>query len=147
MIENKIVVTQDLINSDENNRVELFHKIAAIEGSYDNDTNLESTLSEINIDFDDEVKIKLINTILQIENSIITPIKEDYLVKISLKDDSTFVYAPRRFAWLERLLIREITDDLLNRQIIKYSNSPYCARVVPVKKKNGSLRLCVVCAL
>lgn len=115
MIENKIVVTQDLTNSDENSRVELFHEIAAIDYSYNNDKNLESTLSEINIDFDDEVKTKLINTISQIENSNITPIKEDYFVKILLKDDSTFAYAPRRFAWSERLMIREITDDLLNR--------------------------------
>jgi len=43
----------------------------------------------------------------------------------------------------ERLQIREITDDLLARGIIQYSNSPYCARVVPVRKRNGKLRLCV----
>ncbi|KMQ89733.1 hypothetical protein RF55_10607 [Lasius niger] len=49
----------------------------------------------------------------------------------------------RRFAWMERLKIREITDDLLERGIIKHSSSPYCARVVPVRKKNGAMRLCV----
>jgi len=32
---------------------------------------------------------------------------------------------------------------LLNRNIIKYSTSLYCARVVPVRKKNGTIRLCV----
>lgn len=55
----------------------------------------------------------------------------------------TFAFAPRRFAWTERLQIREITDDLLKRGIIKFSTSPSCARVVPVRKKNGTLRLCV----
>lgn len=39
--------------------------------------------------------------------------------------------------------IRKITDDLLARGIIKDSIAPYCARVVPVKKKNGSMRLCI----
>lgn len=34
-------------------------------------------------------------------------------------------------------------DDLLQRGIIQPSVSPYCARVVPVKKKDGSMRLCV----
>jgi len=60
---------------------------------------------------------------------------------VSLKDYSTFAFAPRRFA--ERLEIRKITSDILAREIIKYSLSPYCARVIPVQKKNGSLRLCV----
>jgi len=70
-------------------------------------------------------------------------VQDDYLVKVSLKDNTIYAYAPRRFAYMERLQIREITDDLLNRGIIKYSTSPYCARVVPVRKKNETLRLCV----
>jgi len=62
-------------------------------------------------------------------------VKDNYTVKINLKDDTTYAYAPRKFAWTERIQIREITDDLLNRGIIKHSTSPYCARVVPVRKK------------
>jgi len=38
---------------------------------------------------------------------------------------------------------REIIDDLLRREIIKPSKSPYCARVVSVRKRNGALRLCI----
>lgn len=68
---------------------------------------------------------------------------DDYSVKVSLKDDSIYAYAPRRFAWSERQQIREITDDLLERNIIKYSSSPYCAKIVPVRKKDGSMRLCI----
>lgn len=79
----------------------------------------------------------------KVEDTPVPVIEDDYLVKINLKDDSTFAYAPRKFAWPERIQIREITDDLLERGIIKYSTSPYCSRVVPVRKKNGSLRLCV----
>lgn len=60
-----------------------------------------------------------------------------------MKDDSVFAYTPRRFAYKEKIQIREITDDLLAKNIIKESHSPYCARIVPIKKKNGSIRLCV----
>lgn len=64
-------------------------------------------------------------------------------MKIHLKDASIYAFAPRRFAWAEHKQVREITDDLLARGIIKPSVSPYCARVVPVRKRNGSMRLCV----
>lgn len=60
-----------------------------------------------------------------------------------MKDPSIFTFAPRHFAHIERLQIREITDDLLNRGIIQKSISPYCSRVVPVRKRNGQIRLCV----
>lgn len=39
--------------------------------------------------------------------------------------------------------LRKITDDLLARGIIKPSISLYCARIVPIRKRNGDMRLCV----
>lgn len=48
----------------------------------------------------------------------------------------------RKFAYYERLQLREIVD-LLKWGIIKESRSLYCARNVPVRKKNGKLKLCV----
>lgn len=74
---------------------------------------------------------------------MVPPARDEYLVKLSLKDETVFVYTPRHFVWSERLQMREITDDLFKRGIIKNSFSLYCARVVPVRKKNGTLRLCV----
>src|SRR5580765_4739689 len=56
---------------------------------------------------------------------------------------TTYRYSPRRFAWSEKVKIREIVDDLLQRGIIKESTSEYCARIVPIRKKNGDIRLCV----
>jgi len=50
---------------------------------------------------------------------------------------------PRQFAHSEHLQLRDITNDLLARDIIKTSVSPYCARIVPVRKRNDKLRLCV----
>lgn len=77
------------------------------------------------------------------ENLELDQVNEDHKVRIHLKDESIYAYAPRRVAFAERKQIREITDDLLARGIIKPSNSPYYARIVPVKKQNGSMRLCV----
>jgi len=53
-----------------------------------------------------------------------------------------FSRSPRR-AYVERLQLRAITDDLLARGIIKPSTSPYCSRIVPVKKKNRKIRMCL----
>lgn len=106
-----------------------------------NDTN-KNDFSDLIIDFDKSAKSQLINVINEANNTNIIPIEDDYLVTVALKDTSTYAYAPRRFAWSERLQIRKITDDLLSRGIIKPSVSPYCARVVPVRKRNGSI-LCI----
>jgi len=70
-------------------------------------------------------------------------VQDNYSVEVHLKDESIFAFAPRRFAHVERLQLRQITDDLMERGIIKNSISPYCSRVVLVKKKNGQPRLCI----
>lgn len=70
----------------------------------------------------------------------VSVVDDDYNVSVNLKDSSTYAYAPRKFALKEREQIREITDDLLERGIIKTSTSPYCARIVPVRKKTETLR-------
>lgn len=75
-------------------------------------------------------------------NEKIIPVDDNYSVQVRLKDDTVYAYAPRRFVHAERLAMCQITDDLLRRGIIQPSVSPYCARVVPIKKKGG-MRLCV----
>lgn len=100
-------------------------------------------MSDIKTNFDPTVTQKLISTIQTVEKTEVPAVDDNYTVKVALKDDSIYAFAPGKFAWSERLQIREITDDLLNRNIIKYSTSPYCARIVPVRKKNGTMRLCI----
>lgn len=80
---------------------------------------------------------------LDVENSKIVPVDDGYEVQVHLRDESIYAYAPRRFTYTERIKIRQITDDLLDREIIRPSVSPYCALVIPVKKRNGKIRLCV----
>jgi len=109
----------------------------------DNSARVEKILKDIVIDYESSVRDYLTNLINEIEETRYDIINDDYSVKVYLKDESIFAYAPRRFAHAERLQLREITDNLTERGIIKNSISPYCLRVVLVKKKNGQSRLCI----
>lgn len=101
---------------------------------------LRNGLEDTKIDFDESVKRRLVNIMLDAQRSIVPVASDDYGVTVNIKDETTFAYAPRRLTFTERRQIRDITDDLLKRGIIKTSTSPYCARIVPVKKKNGTMR-------
>nr|XP_012230098.1 PREDICTED: uncharacterized protein LOC105676627 [Linepithema humile] len=105
--------------------------------------NLKNKIESLDIDFDLDIKKKLVDLIIQVESAEIEKIDDDYCVTVKLKDTSVYAYAPRRLAYAERIEIRKITDDLLERGIIKPSVSPYCARVIPIRKRNGLIRLCV----
>lgn len=83
------------------------------------------------------------NTIIRVENEKVESVNDGYAVRVPIKDKTTYAYAPRRFAFLERIEMREIIKDLLSRGIIQHSRSLYCARVISIRKKNGELRLCV----
>ncbi|XP_070510437.1 uncharacterized protein [Cardiocondyla obscurior] len=103
---------------------------------------VETYLEECRTDFGPEVSEKLKELIIKINEANIPEIKDDYNVRINLKDSSVYAYSPRKFAHI-RIEIRKIIDDLLARDIIQVSNSPYCARIVPVQKRNGTTRLYV----
>lgn len=96
--------------------------------------NLED--KNISIDFEAAYKERLKELFHEIQTQKILPVNDYYMVEVHLKDPSVYVYA-RKFAYGERQQIRNITDDLLKRSIIKPSVSPYCARVIPVRKRNG----------
>lgn len=70
-------------------------------------------------------------------------IDDEYTVTVNPKDLSIYAYALRRFALQERKQIQTIVQDLLSRGIIKESISPYCARIIPVRKKSGDMCLYV----
>lgn len=74
----------------------------------------------------------------------ISPIEpDDYSMKIRLVNDVPVHCAPRQFSYYERMEIRKTVDGLIQRGIVRPSDSPYASAMVLVKKKNGDLRLCV----
>lgn len=64
-------------------------------------------------------------------------------LQLRLKQDEIIHYRPYRLAPIEREKVNEICKDLLNKNIIRESNSPYASPVLLVKKKDGSDRMCV----
>ncbi|XP_066597475.1 uncharacterized protein [Prorops nasuta] len=100
-------------------------------------------IEEIRTDFGFTCDQQVKSIIKGVAKEPIKKVKDDFMVSVKLRDHTPFAYSPRRFAAAERLQIREITEDLLKIGIIKTSTSPYCSRIVPVRKKSGSIRLCV----
>jgi len=113
---NKITVTMNFSEEKLNKRVELFNKIASTDILDIPSINSE-WLEDVKIDFDSKAKKELISILHKVQKFLVQNSEED-TVKISLKDDSIYAYAPRKFAWAERLQIREITDDLLRRNTV-----------------------------
>jgi len=120
---NNIFFTYTPLGEDLENRVQLFSEIATInvvELTSDKTTNI---LNDVTIDFDSDVKQQLINVFEQIENTNIPFKNDDYAVKVRLKNESTFVYSPRRFAY------NEIANKRDNGRpsIQKYNSDQYVA--------------------
>lgn len=67
----------------------------------------------------------------------------NFEMKIVLKHEQPISFRPRRLSYSEQGSLRNIIDELLAENIIRPSNSPYCSRIVLVKKKNKGFRLCV----
>lgn len=64
-------------------------------------------------------------------------------MNILLNDEVPVYTAPRRLPMTEKQVVKQQVETWLNEGVIRYSNSPYCSRVVVVKKKNGSHRVCI----
>lgn len=114
--------------------IELFSHVSLHIKEFQKQEAPDEIVDEIATDLDVLTKQRLKNLLLNIENLEISICEDDYCVTVNLKDSSIYAYAPRRFALTERKKIRQITDDLLNRGIIKPSNSPYACCTYREKK-------------
>lgn len=64
-------------------------------------------------------------------------------MEIKLTSPVPVVYRPYKLSYQEKLKVREITKDLLDKGVIRRSNSEYASPIILVKKRDGSDRLCV----
>lgn len=129
--------------SEENVRVSLFSFLPLYISERQKQIGMSEIIEETEIDFDEETRACLKDTVKEAMNTQITYARDDYNVRVHLKDPSVYSYAPRKFAHAERVEMRKIIDELIETDVVQPSISPYCARVVLVRKRNGSLRLCV----
>lgn len=86
-----ISVSVKLSNNEIKNRIKLFSEIASAEIINDSTNSLKNFFSEIKIDFDSSVKQSLISIFREVGNKKVTPIQDQYLVKIALKDDRLYI--------------------------------------------------------
>lgn len=64
-------------------------------------------------------------------------------MQIRLSNDTPICYRPYKLSHEEKLRVRDIIRDLLEKGIIRESESAYSSPILLVKKKDGSDRLCV----
>lgn len=62
---------------------------------------------------------------------------------INVTSDVPVTYRPYKLSFAEKVKVREIINDLLQKCIIRESESEYSSPIILVKKKDGSDRLCV----
>ncbi|XP_067212257.1 uncharacterized protein [Linepithema humile] len=74
-------------------------------------------LKELAKEMDPVEGIKLINLFKEIAELKVSRVEDDYCVRVNIKDTSTYAYAPRKFAYSERIQLRNITDDLIARDM------------------------------
>lgn len=72
-----------------------------------------------------------------------TKFRENNMMTIQLNKPTQIQYNPRRLSVAEKEKLMVILDDLLERGIIRQSNSEFSSPIVMVKKKSGEMRLCV----
>ncbi|KAJ0171338.1 hypothetical protein K1T71_012888 [Dendrolimus kikuchii] len=64
-------------------------------------------------------------------------------MKIILKDDIPVKFTPRRISLTEQAEVEKQIDDWLQKGIIRVSHSEYASPLVLVRKKDGSIRVCI----
>lgn len=67
----------------------------------------------------------------------------DAEIKLRLKNDEPFRFSLNRPSYAERKELRLLLDSLLEKRIIRPSESEYASPIVLVRKKTGDLRLCI----
>lgn len=100
-----------------------------------------SVNDELNVDIDEMVKSVIWKNYL---NKPKVDVKnDDFAMKIILTSDVPVHHGPRRLSYKERIAVQKKVEELLKESVIRPSNSPYAATLVPTKKKDGDLRICV----
>lgn len=98
--------------------------------------------NNIACEFEINSKFKvMINEFLDRTPKIEPNVKHEMTIKLS--NDKTIYMKPQKLSIRDREDVNKIIKDLLDKNVIRHSNSDYASRIVLVSKKNGSRRLSV----
>lgn len=122
-----------------NSEIDQIMNIEPNMGSLDLSDNLQIN-PKLDGRFVEELKCLYLNYIQSKDNEIGNV---NFEMKILLKHDQPISFRPRRLSYSDKEKLQLILDDLLNRNIIRPSESPYASPIVLVRKKNGETRLCI----
>lgn len=114
--------------------------VSSIETEDSHISELRGNIAHLNDDLQKQI-IALFRKYPNVLNELGTVLTGE--LKLRLKSDSTVYYRPYRMAPVEREKINYIIKDLLDKNIIKDSDSPFASPVLLVKKKDGNDRMCV----
>lgn len=81
------------------------------------------------------------NDYLDLDN--IPAIEHDYKLHIQLTSNVPISFPPRRLSYSDKKIVEKTIDELLEKGIIRHSNSPYAFPIVLPPKKDGTKRMCV----
>ena len=96
-----------------------------------------------------EVQVESVKSLLTEKQQVISRGEEDVgridvsTFRIKLYDDTPIYHRPRRFPQPVTGEIEKHCELLLSQNIIEPSDSPFNCRVLPIRKTDGSLRLCM----
>lgn len=95
---NSITVLYNPSGENLENKILLFQEVVSSEIAINKSKDLKSILSSVETDFGSKANDLLISTILEVESTELPLIEDEYRIKLSLKDEMIFAFAPRRFA-------------------------------------------------
>ena len=82
-----------------------------------------------------------VNNFLSRQKPDLPIVKQEVI--INLKSSKIFHATPMRYSLPEKVELNKIIEDLMQKEVIRESNSEYSSRVVLVKKKNNTYRMCI----
>lgn len=142
-----IIIGTDVLNRDGVTYIRIKHGQYLTHSSDSNKVNLVQGVDKVNTPLLGDNYDSLMLVINEfspylISGTAATTVKMGKM-QINLTSDVPVAYHPYRFSYQEKIKVQEIVSDLLNKNIIKESDSEYASPIILVKKKDGSNRLCV----
>lgn len=127
----------------------LFAEMASENNKYAREVNEEpvtgdEVVSDLTADQVEQV-LPLLNEYKDLVARNLRQVGRTYLtdMKLVLKDDRPVVYRPYRLSYNEREQVRDIIDELQDADVVEESVSPYASPILSVKKRDGTVRMCV----
>lgn len=138
IVDNKQITNSSLRETD--NAIWQLYQINCIEESKPMELNINP---EIDFKTREQLKNIYLNTKRNEGETVEAEIDNNVQMDIVLKHTQPVCFRPRRLSFADKEKLQIILDELLEKKIIRESNSPYASPIVLVRKKTGDLRLCV----